>query len=227
MRAHMCVIDGREGREGQLPTMGNIATEDEQAKALQKEEEGLWKWTKQRLNSLIADPLLSDLPTNPSLSDVETLLALEKGSALKLHVKRFDGNRIDLVVQQNATVKDVMKVIERTVDGGRIKSLPSSFHRISWKYIWSEFGLSLKGQNFTSASSVEMTLEELGVVNGDSFSFCHRPRMEGRKHSGAKLHAKAKRRRIRGGCGGRHVDSKGREEGEVEGGDGAGVDRQR
>ena len=42
------------------------------------------------LEKLLSDPLLADLPARPTLQDVETHIALEKGSAMKLKIIQMD-----------------------------------------------------------------------------------------------------------------------------------------
>jgi len=61
------------------------------------EEVGSYKSTtakKARLQSMLSalldDPILSDVPKKPSLSDVDTLINLELGSAMKISVVRMD-----------------------------------------------------------------------------------------------------------------------------------------
>lgn len=53
---------------------------------------------KARLNSTLAalldDPILSDVPKNPSFSDVDTLISLELGSAMRVSVLKLDGTSI-------------------------------------------------------------------------------------------------------------------------------------
>ena len=43
------------------------------------------------LTMLLDDPMLSDVPKNPTLADVDTLLSLELGSAMRLSVLKLDG----------------------------------------------------------------------------------------------------------------------------------------
>lgn len=42
------------------------------------------------LATLLDDPILSDVPRNPSLSDVDTLISLELGSAMRISVLKMD-----------------------------------------------------------------------------------------------------------------------------------------
>lgn len=43
------------------------------------------------LAALVDDPILSDVPKNPTLSDVDTLFSLELGSAMRISVLKLDG----------------------------------------------------------------------------------------------------------------------------------------
>lgn len=61
------------------------------------EEIGFYKSTsakKARLQSMLStlldDPILSDVPKKPSLSDVDTLINVELGSAMRISVLRMD-----------------------------------------------------------------------------------------------------------------------------------------
>ncbi|KAG2259203.1 hypothetical protein Bca52824_078497 [Brassica carinata] len=46
------------------------------------------------LSQLLADPILADVPRNPTLSDVATLVSLEKGSAMRLSIVKLDGSSL-------------------------------------------------------------------------------------------------------------------------------------
>jgi len=53
---------------------------------------------KARLNSLLTtlldDPILSDVPKNPTFADVDTLINLELGSAMRISVLKLDGTTL-------------------------------------------------------------------------------------------------------------------------------------
>jgi U11/U12 small nuclear ribonucleoprotein SNRNP25 len=60
-----------------------------------KGEENVGDYVKKaRLNSTLAallhDPILADVPKNPTLSDVDTLISLELGSAMRISVLKLD-----------------------------------------------------------------------------------------------------------------------------------------
>eukprot|EP00897_Mesotaenium_endlicherianum_P007938 jgi/Mesen1/7172/ME000037S06528 len=68
------------------------------------------------LDALLADPLLRDVGRNPSLQDVETLIALEKGSGLRIHVHKLDGATFSVTVLSTASVRDLKRAVERRVN---------------------------------------------------------------------------------------------------------------
>lgn len=43
------------------------------------------------LTALLDDPTLADVPNKPTLSDVDTLISLEMGSAMRICILKLDG----------------------------------------------------------------------------------------------------------------------------------------
>nr|DAD35884.1 TPA_asm: hypothetical protein HUJ06_006524 [Nelumbo nucifera] len=43
------------------------------------------------LSALLDDPILADIPKKPTLTDVDTLISLELGSAMRISVLKMDG----------------------------------------------------------------------------------------------------------------------------------------
>lgn len=52
------------------------------------------------LSALLDDPILSDVPKKPSLSDVDTLINLEFGSAMRISVVRMDNTSFGMYLFQ-------------------------------------------------------------------------------------------------------------------------------
>lgn len=50
------------------------------------------------LSHLLTDPILADVPRNPTLSDVVTLVSLEKGSAMRISVVKLDGSSLGIFI---------------------------------------------------------------------------------------------------------------------------------
>lgn len=46
------------------------------------------------LATLLDDPILADVPKKPALSDVDTLISLELGSAMRLTILKLDGTSL-------------------------------------------------------------------------------------------------------------------------------------
>lgn len=76
---------------------------DGSMKSMSKDEENVVGYhsnnvKKVRLNSTLAalldDPILADVPKNPTLSHVDTLISLELGSAMRISVLKLDGTAI-------------------------------------------------------------------------------------------------------------------------------------
>ncbi len=47
-----------------------------------------------QLQALLADPLLADVPANPSLLEVDNLIAVENGTGFRLTLVKFDGTKV-------------------------------------------------------------------------------------------------------------------------------------
>ncbi|OWF45195.1 U11/U12 small nuclear ribonucleoprotein 25 kDa protein [Mizuhopecten yessoensis] len=61
------------------------------------------------------DPLLSDLPPQVTLEEVNSCVALEYGQAIVVNVRRADDEVMAVVVTQNATVLDLKHAIKRYI----------------------------------------------------------------------------------------------------------------
>ncbi|XP_072067565.1 U11/U12 small nuclear ribonucleoprotein 25 kDa protein isoform X4 [Arachis hypogaea] len=92
------------------------------------------------LRVLLDDPLLSDVPKNPTLADVDTLLSLELGSAMRLSVLKLDGTSFEVTVMNSATVKDLKLAIKKKVNDMEQSGL--GHRHISWKHVWANYCLA-------------------------------------------------------------------------------------
>ncbi|KAF5777701.1 putative U11/U12 small nuclear ribonucleoprotein 25kDa protein [Helianthus annuus] len=99
---------------------------------------------KARLNSTLAalldDPVLADVPKKPTLSDVDTLISLELGSAMRVSVLKLDGTSFDVAVMNSATVKDLKLAVKKKVND--MEQSKMGHRHISWKHVWRNFCLS-------------------------------------------------------------------------------------
>ncbi|CAN1312637.1 U11/U12 small nuclear ribonucleoprotein 25 kDa protein [Linum perenne] len=136
------------------------------------------------LAALLEDPLLSDVPNNPSLSDVDTLISLEFGSAMRISVLKLDGTTFDVAVMNSATMKDLKLAIKRKVT--EMEQSKMGHRHISWRHVWANCCLSHRNQKLLDDSSA---LQEFGIRNNSQVNFVAYALSKGSgKHSKRKKH---------------------------------------
>ncbi|XP_041007868.1 U11/U12 small nuclear ribonucleoprotein 25 kDa protein [Juglans microcarpa x Juglans regia] len=129
-----------------------------------------FKVKKARLNSTLAalldDPVLADVPKDPTLSDVDTLISLELGSAMRVSVLKLDGNSFDVALVNSATVKDLKLAIEKKVNA--MEQSHMGHRHISWKHVWANYCLSCNKEKLLDDHSV---LQDFGIRNNSQVHF--------------------------------------------------------
>lgn len=136
----------------------------------------------QRIESLLNHELLENVPKNPTIEELETLIAIEQGRAYRIKVDRNKLEPMDIVVKQASSVRDIKKLIQ--IQFGRIHPQ----QRVSWKYIWRTFCLSFKGKRLLDDEAV---VSQLGIAQDSVLTFTklafdkgnHRPAWRRRHHS--------------------------------------------
>ncbi|CAM6089079.1 unnamed protein product [Calypogeia fissa] len=125
---------------------------------------------KRLLATLLQDPLLEDplLKKKPSLKELETLIGVQKGSAMMLCIRKMDGTKFDVAVWNKASVRDIKSAIERKVDEMVQENL--EHRRISWAHVWGNFCLVYNNEKLLKDSSL---LSKFGIKNGDELSYAH------------------------------------------------------
>ncbi|CAN0853664.1 U11/U12 small nuclear ribonucleoprotein 25 kDa protein [Linum grandiflorum] len=118
------------------------------------------------LAALLDDPVLSDVPKNPSLSDVDTLISLELGSAMRVSVLKLDGTTFDVAVMNSAAVKDLKLAIQKKVT--ELEQSKMGHRHISWRHIWANFCLSHQNQKLLDDS---FALQHFGIRNNSQVNF--------------------------------------------------------
>ncbi|KAI3730315.1 hypothetical protein L1987_61484 [Smallanthus sonchifolius] len=125
---------------------------------------------KAKLNSTLAalldDPVLADVPKKPTLSDVDTLISLELGSAMRVSVLKLDGTSFDVAVMNSATVKDLKLAVEKKVN--EMEQSKMGHRHISWKHVWRNFCLSYHNEKLLNDAAV---LQDHGVRNHSQVHF--------------------------------------------------------
>ncbi|KAK9220495.1 hypothetical protein WN943_009146 [Citrus x changshan-huyou] len=127
------------------------------------------------LTALLDDPILADVPKKPTLSDVDTLISLEMGSAMRISILKLDGTSFDVAVMNSATVKDLKLAIKKKVNDMEQSNL--GHRHISWqvfiapsiqKHVWANYCLSHQNQKLLDENSA---LQDCGVRNNSQVQF--------------------------------------------------------
>ncbi|XP_047322996.1 U11/U12 small nuclear ribonucleoprotein 25 kDa protein-like isoform X2 [Impatiens glandulifera] len=115
------------------------------------------------LSALLDDPILSDVSKKPTLSDVDTLINLELGSAMRISVLKKDSTSF---VNNSANVKDLKLAIKKKVNEREQSNM--GHRQISWKHVWKNFCLSCQNVKMLDDSS---SLQDHGLRNNAQVHF--------------------------------------------------------
>lgn len=118
------------------------------------------------LSALLDDPILCDVPRKPSLADVDTLINLELGSAMKIYVVKMDGTSFDVALQNTATLKDLKVAIRKKTN--EIEQAQMGHRHISWRHVWKNFCLIYHNEKLINDDSI---LSECGIRNNSKVHF--------------------------------------------------------
>ncbi|KAJ7567617.1 hypothetical protein O6H91_02G155800 [Diphasiastrum complanatum] len=134
------------------------------------------------LSTLLEDPLLADVPKHPSVFDIDALISLELGSAMKLSILKMDGSTFDVVMNNSAKVRDLKATVKKRVNESEQSQLGR--RQISWKHVWGNFCLCFMNQKLIDDGAL---LQDFGIKNNDQLRFVHHlVSRESGKHSHAK-----------------------------------------
>ncbi|CBI18903.3 hypothetical protein VitviT2T_026964 [Vitis vinifera] len=118
------------------------------------------------LTALLDDPILADVPKEPTLSDVDTLINLELGSAMRISVIKLDSTSFDVAVLNSATVKDLKLAIKKKIND--MEQSKMGHRHISWKHVWANFCLSYYNDKLINDGSA---LQDFGIHNNSQVHF--------------------------------------------------------
>nr|ADB85768.1 hypothetical protein [Wolffia arrhiza] len=139
------------------------------------------------VKALLSDPLLSDVPARPTLSDVDTLLRFELGGAMKISVLKLDGSSFDVVVSNSASVKDLKLAIRKKIEA--MQEGQMGHRHISWRHVWANFCLSHDNEKLIEDDS---SLQKFGIHSNSQVRFV--AYVQSRV---SKKHSRSRRRRHR------------------------------
>lgn len=131
---------------------------------------------KRKLREILAnEPVFNDLAEDVMLEEVSSLIALEKGQAIKLELVRGDGSVLFVVVPIDATVAQLKRQVEQAT---LLKLRRDGQHHrrhlkrpINWKYVWKTYWLFAHG---TKMKDDQAILSDYGMNNHDRISFIKR-----------------------------------------------------
>ncbi|CAG8443006.1 4694_t:CDS:2 [Ambispora gerdemannii] len=140
-------------------------------------------------NAASVKPL--ELLERVSVEQVDTLIALEQGTAFEIRVERGGLDPLVLIVKQNSTIKDLKNLIKARVErdeeekrdksnvkranndsgDGVIRNMRQRKRRnkkISWKYIWKTYCLMFEGHRLLDENA---RLQELNIRSRSVLKF--------------------------------------------------------
>ncbi|KAG6435302.1 hypothetical protein SASPL_100172 [Salvia splendens] len=118
------------------------------------------------LAALLTDPVLADVPKKPMLSDVDTLINLELGSAMRLTVLKLDGASFDVALMNTATLKDLKLAVKKKVN--EMEESRMGHRQISWRHVWANFCLSYHNEKLLDDNC---SLHDYGIRNNSQVQF--------------------------------------------------------
>ncbi|XP_055829519.1 uncharacterized protein LOC129898838 isoform X2 [Solanum dulcamara] len=115
------------------------------------------------LVALLNDPVLADIPKEPTLTDVDTLISLELGSAMRISILKLDGSSF---VMNSATVKDLKQAVRKRIDYTEQSKM--GHRHISWRHVWSNFCLLFHNEKLLDDTA---KLQDYGIRNNAQVQF--------------------------------------------------------
>lgn len=132
--------------------------------------------TQIKIEEIIKDPLLSDIPNFVTPEELKAKIDLEKGKAFVVFLNREsdDGiQNIDIIVNDTITVSEMKKLVER-----KLSQIIKEEHGpkcISWKYFWKTYWLV---HNHEKLKEDKKTLKDYNIKSQAEISFLKRLRKE-------------------------------------------------
>ncbi|KAL8514860.1 hypothetical protein ACS0TY_013811 [Phlomoides rotata] len=151
---------GRTEEEPQLITSAALNSTQEYNSSAKKAR------LQSTLAALLTDPVLADVPKKPSLSDVDTLINLELGSAMRITIRKLDSTSFEVVMMNSASVKDLKLAVKKKVN--EMEESKMGHRHISWKHVWANFCLSFHNEKLLDDN---YPLQHYGITNHSEVQF--------------------------------------------------------
>ncbi|KAL0104747.1 hypothetical protein PUN28_016401 [Cardiocondyla obscurior] len=133
----------------------------------------LMKLTKATIDSLIeSEPLLSGLPSDVTIEELKSQVAVAQGQAITLFLNRGELPRLAVVVPpHNTTVLDLKKAVKRHMNLSLKRENVKK--KISWRHIWKKYHLCFED---TRLSNDKENIKAYGITNKIELHFVKKRR---------------------------------------------------
>ncbi|XP_011693432.1 PREDICTED: U11/U12 small nuclear ribonucleoprotein 25 kDa protein [Wasmannia auropunctata] len=133
----------------------------------------LVKLTKTTINNLVeSEPLLSGLPSDVTIEELKSQIAVAQGQAITLFLNRGELPRLAVVVSpHNTTVLDLKKAIKRHMNLALKRENVEK--KISWKHIWKKYHLCFDDIRLSDDNE---NIKAYGIANKVELQFAKRRR---------------------------------------------------
>ncbi|KAF6041027.1 SNRNP25 [Bugula neritina] len=116
------------------------------------------------------DPLVSDLPSDSTLIEIQSQIAVEYGQSISLYLDRPSLETIKLAVVNKSTIKDLKIAIEKQVGRYMERQKKHTTH-LSWKYFWRKHWIVHNRNKLTDNNK---TIQDYQIKNKDHLQLCKR-----------------------------------------------------
>ncbi|XP_032674070.1 U11/U12 small nuclear ribonucleoprotein 25 kDa protein [Odontomachus brunneus] len=133
----------------------------------------LIKLTKVAIDNIIeSDPLLSGLPSDVTIEELKSQIAVAQGQAITLFLNRGELPKLAVVVPpHDTTVLDLKKAIKRHMSLSLRRENVKK--KISWKHIWKKYHLCFKHIKLTNNNE---NIKTCGIINKAELHFIKKRR---------------------------------------------------
>lgn len=122
-------------------TREESCAEKEKSETVRFSHQELIKLTRMTIDNMIKnDPLLSGLPSDVTIEEIKSQIAVAQGQAITLFLNRGELPKLAVVVPpHNTTVLDLKKAIKRHMNLSLKREDVKK--KISWKHVWKKYHL--------------------------------------------------------------------------------------
>ncbi|XP_069191295.1 U11/U12 small nuclear ribonucleoprotein 25 kDa protein isoform X2 [Procambarus clarkii] len=139
--------------------------EDSELKTLSHTE--LKRFFQGALSQLLCDdPILTDLHPQVTLEEVNALIELEHGRAMKIYIEKADEGFWSVVIPREASVYELKQALKHHV--ALVLSRKGVKKKISWRHVWKTYWLSYNGEKLSDDNT---KLIEYGIKNKSHLTF--------------------------------------------------------